>query len=992
MREFYIKNKKILNIVLVLILSIGFFSIANVAWAGPIDKAVTFVVGWIALALANLCGVILGMVTQSIINITQYNKFITEPSIVEAWIIVRDICNMFFVLILLVIAFATILRVESYNVKKLLPKLLIMAVLINFSRIICGLLIDFSQVIMLTFVNAFADGGGNFYNALKVKDYLEVAKDSSKWVDKGNDLNLTNTVTAIIVAVILMLITTITMIALLVVFLMRVVMLWIYIILSPLAFLLSAFPGGQKYASQFWGDFTKYLINGPVLAFFIWLALITANKMNPADISFLDKDSATLTSIMGGNQFMPYLIFIGLLVGGLMISSQIGGIGANWGANTVKGLGSKAGGLAKKGAIGIGKTAAYIPAQYAKRAAYGVGDSTLNVLKDVPLIGNMAVKGQAKLRMLRDFDEEKETRYMKYVEEPDLDRLTNSYTGDGRNRAGRFISGMSRGMESSRQDYKRAMVEKGKRGDEWGMEKGLYDANGNYMPNSKMANKTRWMIRMAQLAGHSVTASGEDTFRDDELGKQWAKYRNDNAGMIDDDEMRAYYLGGQARPGGTNYQGLAGGNNSEYFRGGGGSPNSMIAYTGSRHRMGQSFDLHHENLSPRMDAAGVEHYDYFDALYNEGLGPRKTFAQMRDRGTIRVKDEYLGWMGNRLDRELAGQTTSTEFATQFRAFTPIHMATNPGATPAQVRTAFLNASMVNGGNSVVADPIGRSRNVTGKTNPIISSGITGLDKIDKGRLALNFSEIGLDNLDGLYADGSDKTKLAARIGQLIGQTDQVLAKSIEEKINSMNYLILHNKEKAMTGQERRGTHAHETLHGRIANTLSDDDINTAWDSMGEPEKEVARKKVKGVYKNDNMSEEAIKHEYLTEGLTSETRWAEKDPAKKITLGGKVKESLNNILKSKGSNLQAFTSNIVAAKPNRDDVKQTISGAVSGDLKETIEELTNAISGMGDGLSTLNNVTQSIDSLEKTVYLNKIILEKNSKKYEEVVQKLSELSR
>lgn len=353
MINFYIKNKKILNIILVIIFSVGFFGVAKVAWAGAIDQAVTFVVGWIAILFVKLCGIILGMVIESIISITQYNEFITEPSIVEAWIIIRDICNMFFVLILLVIAFATILRVESYNVKKLLPKLLIMAVLINFSRIICGLMIDFSQVIMLTFVNAFADGGGNFIDALKVKEYVAAAKNSAKWFDgKGEDLNLTNTVVAIILAVVLMLISTITMIALLVVFLMRVVMLWIYVVLSPLAFLLSAFPGGQKYASQFWGDFTKYLINGPVLAFFIWLALITANQINPAKISFLDKDSQTITDIMGGESFMPYLISIGLLVGGLMISSQIGGIGANWGANTVKGLGSKAGGVAKKGAMG----------------------------------------------------------------------------------------------------------------------------------------------------------------------------------------------------------------------------------------------------------------------------------------------------------------------------------------------------------------------------------------------------------------------------------------------------------------------------------------------------------------------------------------------------------------------------------------------------------------------------------------------------------------
>jgi hypothetical protein len=82
--------------------------------------------------------------------VLSYQNFIGSEAVIQGWVIVRDLSNMFFVVILLVIAFATILHIENYNYKKWLPKLILMAVLINFSKTICGLLIDVAQIVMLT--------------------------------------------------------------------------------------------------------------------------------------------------------------------------------------------------------------------------------------------------------------------------------------------------------------------------------------------------------------------------------------------------------------------------------------------------------------------------------------------------------------------------------------------------------------------------------------------------------------------------------------------------------------------------------------------------------------------------------------------------------------------------------------------------------------------------------------------------------------------------
>ena len=311
-------------------------TIGNVAWntvKAIVNAPILIAVGTIAVLITVLFGSLNTIIIGALVNLTKYNNFINEPSITAAWVVVRDLCNMFFILILLVIAFATILRLPNYEWKKLLPKLLIMAVLINFSKTICGLIIDFSQVIMMTFVNAWG-GAGNFVSM------LNMAKFFAGVTTKGftsPDWSVLNVVAGMLIGIMFLVISGIVLLVALAVFLMRVIMLWIYIVLSPLAFLAAAFPAGQKYATQWWTEFTKYIINGPVLAFFIWLALITSKQITDSESLVFNNPANTdqCFSIIQGmcmNNFMPFILSIGMLLGGLMITHEIGGVGSGMAA------------------------------------------------------------------------------------------------------------------------------------------------------------------------------------------------------------------------------------------------------------------------------------------------------------------------------------------------------------------------------------------------------------------------------------------------------------------------------------------------------------------------------------------------------------------------------------------------------------------------------------------------------------------------------------
>ena len=330
---------------------IGNFSSAQVVGAivEGTGLAVATLLSWIAWAFIMVFGLLLTLFVAILVNVAQFSNIIDVPAVVNGWVIVRDLCNMFFILILLIIAFATILRQENYSIKKMLPKLLIMAVLINFSKTIFGLLIDFSQVVMLTFVNGFAQhGAGNFINMFQTNQI------TAMWT--GEKVGSWPVVVGIIAGVIALIITNIVILVMLAILVMRIIMLWIYTILSPFVFLGFAFPPVQKYTGQIWEDFNKQLVVGPVLAFFIWLALATAsessNKLGAGAMVSGTLETQGGQICAGASSFFcegslqTFIITIGLLMGGMMVAQKLGGVagsiagkGLDWAKKTPGAIG-----------------------------------------------------------------------------------------------------------------------------------------------------------------------------------------------------------------------------------------------------------------------------------------------------------------------------------------------------------------------------------------------------------------------------------------------------------------------------------------------------------------------------------------------------------------------------------------------------------------------------------------------------------------------------
>jgi hypothetical protein len=333
--KFFKKNKKIIY-VLIPVLLFGLFILFPDVVNASVGTVIATVLGWILYPIIWLMGQLVILLISILIGVAQYNDFLGSNAVSYGWTLVRDLCNMFFIVILLIIAFASILRIESYNLKTWLPKLLIMAILINFSKLICGVFIDVAQVIMLTFVDAFKGMAG-----ANLTEMLGISKVLSFETSGTDDVTGWTILGSVILALIFTIISVIVILSMLVMLAMRIIMIWIYVVLSPLAYLLASFPQGQSYSQRWWSDFSKNLIIGPVLAFFIWLSFASLGGIEGSNdiqkmknVTYDDQGNqlvgaegaAGLTEAGSYDHMLKFVISIGMLLGGMMIAQEIGGV------------------------------------------------------------------------------------------------------------------------------------------------------------------------------------------------------------------------------------------------------------------------------------------------------------------------------------------------------------------------------------------------------------------------------------------------------------------------------------------------------------------------------------------------------------------------------------------------------------------------------------------------------------------------------------------
>ena len=213
----------------------------------------------------------------SITDLTTTHKSIIEQfsdqgsAIYKAWSSFRNLANIGFVIMLLVVVFSQVtnLGISNYNIKKILPKLIITAVLVNFSYLILGVAIDLSHIIGNGIGSAIRTIAGESMSA-------EASAQASSIVSKiagmvtgagliGGGVAIATTGPALILPVVLFVITTVISVFFgFVMLTIRQAAIIMVIVLAPLAMVLYALPNTAAVTKKYISTLKALLILYPM--------------------------------------------------------------------------------------------------------------------------------------------------------------------------------------------------------------------------------------------------------------------------------------------------------------------------------------------------------------------------------------------------------------------------------------------------------------------------------------------------------------------------------------------------------------------------------------------------------------------------------------------------------------------------------------------------------------------------------------------------------
>lgn len=249
-----------------------------------------------------------------------------------AWKVMRDLANLAFIFILLYIAIGTILRLDGVNTKKLLVRVIIIALLLNFSLFFTKLLIDTSNIITIGFYNKVSTGGtsglsGAFMNKLGLSSVFDVGATANFVKDAGSAgkillLGLFGAILFCIAAFIFM--------AAALMFIIRYVTLIFLLVFSPLAFAAMALPN-DKYSSAWWDKLMKNIIFAPVFMIMVWTTLTILSGILDQTTGVGSTQSmlnAINTRGSSMSMVMNFIIVIVTMVATLVVANEIGAAGA----------------------------------------------------------------------------------------------------------------------------------------------------------------------------------------------------------------------------------------------------------------------------------------------------------------------------------------------------------------------------------------------------------------------------------------------------------------------------------------------------------------------------------------------------------------------------------------------------------------------------------------------------------------------------------------
>lgn len=243
---------------------------------GKNDSALLWIVnvliGGIMKALVeilHLGAVTVGSLMEKVLSVQTFSDEFAQ-TIYDAWEIFRNLGNIVFILAIVAIGVATVFRISQYQVKDLLVKLILGAILINFSLTIAQAVLGVSDTLQQQFLSDNSGALRSIINTLFVSDIWSKVPDAT--------LGDFATTARILAQFFISFAAFFAILGIGILVCVRLVMLWLLLMLSPVPYVAMVLPMTRKYASQWWSQFINWAAVTPAVGFMLNLTALMTTK------------------------------------------------------------------------------------------------------------------------------------------------------------------------------------------------------------------------------------------------------------------------------------------------------------------------------------------------------------------------------------------------------------------------------------------------------------------------------------------------------------------------------------------------------------------------------------------------------------------------------------------------------------------------------------------------------------------------------------------
>ncbi|GEM_PF-3522157 len=368
--------------------AMNWFTEAILASAGGLAGFFTHWVVVLSNTLASFALSLIGFLVDFGLQLNE--SVITKGIVPVGWAIARDVANLGFTIGLIAIAFATILRMEQYGAKKLLGKLVIVALLINFSLLIPGVILDGANVFSHFFLSKIFGGADSqsglgalsevLAQSMKVNQFANIKAGAENALSVDSLGDVIKIIVGGLFIVFFQVFSTIAMGAIAYMVFYRYIILTFLLIAAPLAWISLFIPAFGSQWSKWWDTFFRWTFFLPCMTFFLYLTVLAsthadfkaAENLVAGPYSVIN-DIATIIPVAA-----QMAVLIGLIFGSLIVSQKFGIAGAAAALGVATSTRKFMLGAIQKGAVRAVKgPAVYLGARPLKAGAMGLA-SLLN--------------------------------------------------------------------------------------------------------------------------------------------------------------------------------------------------------------------------------------------------------------------------------------------------------------------------------------------------------------------------------------------------------------------------------------------------------------------------------------------------------------------------------------------------------------------------------------------------------------------------------------